>query len=322
MLPRPNPFGCQVALSLWGIECPFKAVNMSALVFHFLTLALPGGGMGGGGFGGGFGGGGFGPRFHWAKLWAGHRQGRWRAFGVWLAGLLRCHIAMVVSSAFAGRTVTEVVPIDRVFVQLNTRNTGPHLARKVRGGIVVAFLHRNVEMPLLRSSHCCTFLKRIFHMASSFGCDFWCSAVQVVSKSRLSLVAGLGAWQGKAYTCLYTLYVLTFIAQSFLWKVILCPLRPFRIVLPLQGLDEVGIWRRKLCGRVAQSRQTNAFVPSMVCRCLRCQNLPPNHSEMGWKGHIGKWWQLEKCRWVCLSQMLVDEAGLKLKVFACLSSSN
>lgn len=37
---------------------------MSALVFHFLTLALPGGGMGGGGFGGGFGGGGFGPRFH------------------------------------------------------------------------------------------------------------------------------------------------------------------------------------------------------------------------------------------------------------------
>lgn len=113
---------------------------------------------------------------------------------------------MVDSSAFAGRTVTEVVPIDRVFVQLNTRNTGPHLARKVRGGIVVAFLHRNVEMPLLRSSHCCTFLKRIFHIASSFGCNFWCSAVQVVSKSRLSLVAGLGAWQGKAYTCLHCMY--------------------------------------------------------------------------------------------------------------------
>lgn len=113
---------------------------------------------------------------------------------------------MVDSSPFAGRTVTEVVPIDRVFVQLNTRNTGPHLARKVRGGIVIAFLHRNVEMPLLRSSHCCTLLKRIFHMASSFGCDFWCSAVQVVSKSRLSLVAGLGAWQGKAYTCLHCMH--------------------------------------------------------------------------------------------------------------------
>eukprot|EP00434_Breviolum_minutum_P036406 symbB.v1.2.032253.t1/scaffold3727.1/size51393/6 len=67
---------------------------------------------------------------------------------------------------FGGRTVTEVVPIDRVFVQLNTRNTGPHLARKVRGGIVIAFLHRNVEMPLLRSSHCCT-------LSRSQGCPWW-----------------------------------------------------------------------------------------------------------------------------------------------------
>lgn len=49
------------------------------------------------------------------------------------------------SSAIAGRTVTEVVPIDRFFVQLNTCDTGPDLARKVRGGIAVAFL--SIEMP-------------------------------------------------------------------------------------------------------------------------------------------------------------------------------